>query len=120
MKGIIRLDVFNLEVAVFDSEDDRIECLKDQGCTDLTRHTDAAIASAHLDVTESGSPRISMVIKPRATKATWAHECVHVADFVIDLLRLPTGLENTEIRAYLVGHLFAGLQDIFRKKGKRK
>jgi hypothetical protein len=120
MRGVIHLDVFNLQVAVFDNEDARLAALKDQGCNDLTRHTDAAIASAHMDATESGSPRLSMVIKPHATKATWAHECVHIADFVMDHLQLPTGVENTEIRAYLVGHLFAGLQDIFRKKGKAK
>lgn len=120
MKGMIRLDIFNLDVAVFDNEDDRIACLTDQGCNDLTRHTDAAYASAHLDSTASGSPRLSMVIKPHASKSTWAHECVHIADFVMDHLSLPSGVENTEIRAYMVGHLFAGLQDIFPKKGKRK
>jgi len=119
MRGLIPIDVFCLEVAVFDNEDARLARLKEEGCADLTRHTDAAIASAHLDVTESGAPRLSMVIKPHAKKSTWAHECVHIADFVMDHLQLPTGLENTEIRAYLVGHLFGGLQDIFGKKGKR-
>lgn len=120
MRGVIALDMFNLEVAVFDNEDDRIAALGDQGCENLTCHTDAAVASAHLDSTTTGSPRLSMVIKPHATKATWAHECVHIADFVMDHLSLPSGVENTEIRAYMVGHLFTGLTNIFRKKGKRK
>lgn len=120
MKGYIPLDIFCLGVAVFTSEDDRLATLADQGCEDLTRHADAALASAHLDSTAEGAPRLSMVIKPRATKATWAHECVHIADFVMGHLSLPAGVENTEIRAYMVGHLFAGLQRILRKKGKRK
>lgn len=120
MKGIIKLDIFDLDVAVFDTEDARIACLTDQGCNDLTRHADAAIASAHIDSTDSGSTRLSMVIKPHASKSTWAHECVHIADFVMDHLSLPSGVENTEIRSYMVGHLFAGLQGIFPKKGKRK
>jgi hypothetical protein len=120
MKGVINLDVFCLQVAVFDSEDDRVASLQDQGCVDVTRHESAAIASAHMDVTENGSPRLSMVIKPHARKSTWAHECVHIADFVMDRLGFPPGIENTEIRAYMVGHLFSGLQGIFPKKGKRK
>jgi len=112
MIGIISLDIFNLEVAVFDNEDERLERLAEEGCEDLTRHAVAAIASAHLDATAEGSPRLSMVIKPHATKATWAHECVHIADFVMDHLGLPSGVENTEIRAYMVGHLFSGLEDM--------
>ncbi len=120
MRGVIHLDIFNLDVAIFDNEDDRIAALTDQGCNDLSRHTEAAIASAHIDATEDGGPRLSMVIKPHATKATWAHECVHITDFVMDHLSLPMGVENTEIRAYMVGHLFGGLQRIFQKrKGKK-
>jgi hypothetical protein len=53
-----------------------------------------------------------MVIKPVATKATWAHECVHIADFVMNRLGVPMGVRNTEIRAYLVAHLFAGLEEL--------
>lgn len=120
MRGVIRLDIFCLDVAVFDNEDDRLACLRDQGCNDLTRHVEAAFASAHRDVTADGDVRLSMVIKDPRHKATWAHECVHIADFVMDYLSLPSGVENTEVRAYMVGHLFGGLQDIFAKKGKRK
>lgn len=119
MLGIISLDIFNLDVAIFDNEDDLIATLMDQGCNDLTKHTDAALASAHRNVTSAGDVRLAMVIKPRATKATWAHECVHMADFVMDYLSLPMGVENTEIRAYMVGHIFSGLQRIF-KEGKAK
>jgi hypothetical protein len=53
-----------------------------------------------------------MVIKPKATKATWAHECVHIADFVMNRLGIPMGVRNTEIRAYLVARLFAGLEEM--------
>lgn len=110
--GFIRLDIFNLDVAVFRTEKARIKTLKAQGCDDLDRHTDAALASAHLDTTRNGGVRLSMVIKPEATMATWAHECVHISDFVMHHLGLPPGVKNTEIRAYMVGHLFSGLQDI--------
>lgn len=112
MRGKIDLDIFSIEVAVFATEDDRIKGLAELGMDDLARHTDAAFASAHRDVSSGGDVRFSMVIKPEATQATWAHECVHMADFVMDHLHLPMGVKNTEIRAYLVGHLFSRLQDI--------
>jgi hypothetical protein len=112
MIGIIPLDVFCLDVAVFASEEDRLAALRDQGCSDLTEHSVSALASAHMDFTDEGSIRLSMVIKPVATRATWAHECVHVADFVMHHLKLPSGVKNTEIRAYLVGRIFAGLEEM--------
>lgn len=112
MIGTIPIDIFNLDVAVFAAEQDRLAALRDEGCVDLTEHKEAALSSAHMDFTEAGSIRLSMVIKPVATKATWAHECVHIADYVMDYLSLPPGVENTEIRAYLVGHLFSRLEEM--------
>lgn len=112
MIGTIPIDIFNLDVAVFAAEQDRLAALKDEGCANLAEHNEAALSSAHMDFTEAGGIRLSMVIKPTATKATWAHECVHIADFVMDYLSLPPGVENTEIRAYLVGHLFSRLEEM--------
>ena len=114
--GIIPLDIFNLDVAVFKSEPDRLAQQRAQGCNDLTEHSSAALSSAHRDFTDAGNVRFAMVIKPEANKATWAHECVHIADFVIDHLGLPTAVEATEIRAYMVGHLFSHLQKIMRAR----
>ncbi len=115
MIGVIDLAVFNLDVAVFASDEDRVAALRDEGC-DVSEHDIAALASSHMDVAGDGSPRLSMVIKPVATTATWAHECVHIADFVMDRLGVPMGVENTEIRGYLVGHLFASLEEMLCMK----
>lgn len=106
---IIPVDVFNLEVAVFRSESARVKCLRKEGCSP-DDHDQSAIASAHVDLAGDGSPRLSLVIKPHAAKATWAHECSHMADFICNLLGIPISLKNTETRAYLVQHLFAGLE----------
>lgn len=111
MIGVIDLAVFNLNVAVFGSNEDRVAALRDEGC-DVSGHDVACLASAHMDVVGDGSIRLSLVIKPVATKATWAHECVHIADFVMDRLGIPMGVENTEVRGYLVGHLFASLDEM--------
>lgn len=114
MIGIIPLDVFNLEVAVFSNDDDRVAALRADGC-DVEGRNSVALASAHMDEAGDGSLRLSLVIKPVATRATWAHECAHLADFVMDYLGVPTGIENTEIRGYLVGRLFAGLDEMMGK-----
>jgi len=102
----IPLDMFNLGVAVFRSETKRLAVLQKQGCVDLERQNDSALASAHMDYTSDGAIRLSMVIKPGATRSTWAHECSHIADFAMEYLGIPPGVESTEVRAYLVGHLF--------------
>ena len=111
MKGVIPLDVFNIEVAVFAKDKHRRKFLRGEGLSP-EKHSDACFASAHMDVGPDGKAWFSMVIKPEATQATWAHECVHIADFLMDRLGIPTGAENTEIRAYIVGRLFAGLQEV--------
>ena len=111
MIGIIPLDVFCLNVAVFADDESRCAALREEGC-DVSEHDEDCLASAHIDTAGDGSTRLSMVVKPVAAKATWAHECVHIADFVMNRLGIPMGVRNTEIRAYLVGHVFAGLEEI--------
>lgn len=109
MAGVIAIDLFSIDVAIFRSEKARHKVLRKQGCDDLDRHSDAALASAHRDFTASGQVRFSMVIKPEASLGTWAHECSHMADFILDHFHIPLGIENTEIRAYLIGYLFDNL-----------
>ncbi len=108
---IIPVDVYNMDIGVFTDDKSRVATLRQEGC-DAERWTDAALASAHVDQTQDGYPRFSFVIKPEATRATWAHECSHMADFMCDALGLPISLEATEVRAYLVGHFMAGLEEI--------
>lgn len=116
MIGLIPLDVYNLEVAVFDNDAERVQVLQSEGC-DAEPYDDAALASAHLDNTPDGYPRLSFVIKPEAGLGTVAHECSHIADFVCHALSLPISLEATEVRAYLVGYLFDCLQKMLVESG---
>lgn len=111
MIGIIHLDVFNLQVGVFSADADRIAFLREKGCEPV-EHDQACFASAHLEVDSAGQRWFSMVIKPDATTATKAHECVHIADWMMETLGIPTGAENTEIRGYLVGHLLSSLMEL--------
>jgi hypothetical protein len=111
MIGSIPIDVFNINVAVFASDADRVACLKEEGC-DPVEHDIAALASAHMDEKPNGGARFSLVLKPDATKATWAHECSHMADFICHRLGMPISFDATEVRAYLIGHLFAHLEEM--------
>ena len=113
--GFIDLNIFNMQVAVFTTDEDRVAFMHQHGAVNAAPHDPAAIASAHIDEMPDGSPRLSMVLKPHATTATWAHECSHVADFVCDILHIDLSMATTEVRAYLVGYLMARLNDILGK-----
>lgn len=111
------VDVYNMDVSVFTTDADRVAVLRKEGC-DVEKWNASAIASAHADTLPDGHPRFSFVIKPEATRATWAHECSHMADFFCDILGLPISLEATEVRAYLVGYFMARLEEIFEMGGE--
>jgi len=108
---LIPVDVFNMDVAVFSTDQSRGATLRSEGC-DADEWTEAALASAHRDETTDGYPRFSFVIKSDATQATWAHECSHMADFMCETLGIPICMETTEVRAYLIGHFMAHLGEI--------
>lgn len=116
--GLIHLEIFNLDVAVFGRDADRVKVLRGEGCSPDSADP-AAIASAHLDFTQSGSPRLSMVIKPEATRATWAHECGHIADFVMNLVGT-LGCREHRDKGLYGGHLFARLEHYMGRKRMRR
>jgi len=109
--GAISIDLFNTQVAVWRTDKQRRKFLRAHGVY-AEKHNDACFSSAHVDVGADGVAWFSMVIKDGASMATWAHECVHIADWLMQRFGIPTDAGNTEIRGYLVGHLFAGLQEI--------
>lgn len=115
--GTISVDVFNIEVGVFDSDAERVRALANVGVQAEPADV-AAWSTAHKDVGPDGRAWFAMVIKPEATRATWAHECVHLSDWIMDHIGVPTDAANTEIRAYLVGHLFAGLEAMLKEESK--
>lgn len=110
MIGEIKIDLFRMSVTVFESDAERCEFLKSNGVE--PEATGYCLASAHRDYNAEGRPFFSMVIKPGAGMSGWAHECAHIADFVMDQIGIPMGMENYEIRGYLVQRIFSGLQDM--------
>lgn len=112
--GTISVDVYNLDVGVFSSHAARIKFLRKQGCSDPAGLNCNGLAGAGLDEADDGRYLLTIVITEKAGMAEWAHECSHIADFICDVVGVPISLEATEARAYLVGHIFAGLQDILK------
>jgi hypothetical protein len=114
--GAIDVDVFHTQVAVFKSDKQRQKFLRGVGFSDVPKHSIATIAAAHMDVDSDGVAWFSMVIKPSASLAALAHECVHIADWIMERFGIPCGAENTEIRGYLVEHLFGAAHALIEGK----
>ena len=110
--GVIHLDVFHLQVGVFRTLAACRSYLADQGVAVEWEDDRPVFGQATRDHAPDGTAWFSLVITEEATKATWAHECVHMADWVMDRLGIPTGAENSEVRGYLTGHLFAGIEEM--------
>lgn len=117
MIGTINLDLFNVQVCVFKNDKSRVKFLRSKG-VDATPHNAACLSSSHFEAGPDGAPWFSMVIKKKANLSTLAHECVHIADYVMDVFGIPCTAENTEVRAYLVGHLFGEARDLRRAGAK--
>lgn len=113
---VINVDVFNVQVGVFRTDKQRCDTMRSIGMEPAAVPS-AAFSTAHVDVDDDGQAWFGMVIKEGASFATWAHECVHIADWIMDHVGVPTDAANTEVRAYLVGHLFAGLENGLEEHG---
>lgn len=102
--GIVHIAMFKIQCPLFLSEEDRLKTLKARGMSSDSWPT-VAVGQVNRDKNAEGAIIYTMVITPGCGVDTWAHEAVHLADFVMDDLALPTGVENTEVRAYMVGHI---------------
>ena len=109
---MIPVDIFNIDVGVYDSFEARVEHLREtQSVEDPVSAPHESLAASYMDEAGDGSMRYTMVLTPRATRGTWVHECVHMADFIMHSVGIPTGYKNTEVRAYLTAHLFSCIEE---------
>lgn len=103
--GVVFVDVFNIQIGVFRSQKKCRKYLADLGCV-IDPVTGAHHGIARVDEGNGGEEWFSLIITKSARDGTLVHECVHMADFIMESLGIPTGVENTEIRAYLTQHIF--------------
>lgn len=105
----LNLDMFDMHIPVFTSDKKRVRYMERKGC--IPEPIQAKFRGAvPIDYDSDGTPMLSMILPKDAKISTWAHECTHVADLVMDYLGIPTGVKNTEVRAYIVSHLMDQLE----------
>lgn len=112
LAGTIHLDVFHIQIGVFRSADDLMGYYRDNlgFSPDITGG--AAYGMARMDEDAEGESWWSLIITDEANISTKAHECVHIADFVMERLGIPCNCENTEVRAYMTGCMLSQLLEI--------
>jgi hypothetical protein len=66
----------------------------------------SARGMASEQVDKDGSRWWSLYLPGDTSLGTVVHECSHIVDFLMDAHGVPLTVENTEIRAYLLGVLF--------------
>lgn len=102
--GVIELSIFNIDIPVFLTDEDRVQELRRRGydAEPCDRDHFGLVSQC---ITEDGYMSLAMVITSRARSGTIPHECSHLVDFVFDHVGIPGGVESTEIRAYLSTYL---------------
>lgn len=60
-----------------------------------------------LQIEQGGSAAFIIMIKSLGLNyRTLVHECVHMAQYILDYKGIPTDVDNTEVVAYLTDYLF--------------
>lgn len=111
--GLLTADVYSLEVPVFLSIEKHKAFLTSEGIPLGTYPTHSVRGLACWDTNPKGFRIWTVYINPDLAGAdTWVHELSHIIDMVFDHLSIDPGIQTTEPRSYLIGHLFAQLEEI--------
>lgn len=127
--GLIQLDIFKHTVAVYLTDESRIEGLKEFNVPNAPPLDVEVYGAVTCDVSEDGVLVLSLLLPPEGQSqiSTWVHEAVHITDILLDHLGFPGSIDNTEIRAYMTQHVFEQIDFILHntvskkalKKGKK-
>jgi hypothetical protein len=79
---------------------------------------EASYGAAVIHEEPDGKAWWGMILNSDCDDCTIVHECSHIVDFIFDQQNLPTGVENTELRAYMIGNLFDSVKENFTWKEK--
>lgn len=115
---VISVDIFNVQIPVFVSDEDRVHELRKRGFpAEPCDRGHYGLVSCCYD--DAGFYSLAMVITPGATGSTIPHECSHLVDFIFDHVGIPGGIESTELRAYLTGYLIEKTEEMIAKNQER-
>lgn len=117
-KGVVLMMPFQQQVAVFDSfkswrkyfkaigqplDEENLECANGAN----------AVAGYHTG--SNGKIWFWCVLPDTTNLGTIVHECSHLVDFTCDVSGVPVNVENTEIRAYMLGVLFLDVCEVLNR-----
>lgn len=109
--GEIHIDMLRICIPLFLTEEDCDEFLKSQGIEPATLDTKvrgfAGFASC-----PDGAILYYLMLPLETKPRTWVHEASHLVDFIMHHLGMETDLTGTEVRAYMIDHIFASIEDI--------
>lgn len=105
----IHLDIFRIGIPIFTSEDACAAFCAYEG-VEFQPSTHAVFGSAGWGQDRDGHVLFYVVLPPHSNTNTWVHEASHLVDFIIDHLGLEPGIQGTETRAYMLGHIFSSIE----------
>lgn len=112
--AVVVVEPFGAQVALFEDIDRMARYHRKVLGVDI-EIVPSAYARTHQEVGLDGLIYWSMWLPKTATLSTIVHECSHVVDFMMDAHGVPISLENTEIRAYMLGALFQDVCGALRR-----
>lgn len=112
--GVILVMPFQAQVAIFDSFKARKKYYKNVLKLDVKSLKHGA-AVASYDQDDDGQYWYAMCIPEKCNMGTIVHECSHMVDFMCETHGVPIDIENTEIRAYMLGVMFLDVCEVLKR-----
>lgn len=100
---IVEIRPFGFECLVASTIDEAVKTMRDEYGIEFEAPPNCECCVV-TDVNEGGRWFV-MVLPDDIGVHKIAHECIHAADFAMQFAMVPTGVKNTEIRAYIVDDL---------------
>ena len=116
--GWIVVDMFNFHCPVFTSDEARVAFSKKKDIP-FEAYNEPSYGHVCRSIDDDGSYYFSMVLTPEASIGTWAHESSHLTDFIFERFSIPTGVKNTEVRAYMIGCMVDQIAEFMAKESLR-
>lgn len=120
---VIRVDVYDMDVAVFFSPEAADQYFQQEHGENGTYYQDAfsdkstnALASRYTP--EEGGALHCIIIPQPISGGELAHEVVHLIDYISDTIGMPCTLDTSEPRGYLAAFLFDAIWELCELWGK--
>lgn len=116
--GMLKVNPFGREVPIFTSSKAYMAEAASLGY-EVSEPDGSFLGYLSIIEDEDGYTRHAIIFHEDARFHTWVHEISHLIDYVFKHCGVPSGIESTEVRAYLMNDLLIQLQEIMHKHDKR-